>query len=353
MKINLKELQQRVDSGLINKQKHPNRDIWIYNYSKTCQHERVWDEYTMICRGLVLDADGNVIARPFDKFFNLGEPIYKDKEPMTLDEMISEHGKYTIEEKVDGSLGILFEYNNGWICATRGSFKSDQALMMRSFIDECLDNDLLELSKLPNGYTHLFEIIYPSNRIVVDYLDTEELRYLWSRENESGLYTRFGELTANFSTPVVYDCMKKNIPNAEGYVLHFEDEFRVKVKFEEYTRLHRILTGMNEKAVWEMLKDGKSFDDILENVPDEFMVWLKKMIDEYNMRYAGYECIYKNIFASLKEIGWKDRKEFAQKAVLFEDTSILFAMLDNRDYSDIIWKRLKPSGDVKFKDIEE
>ena len=33
----------------------------------------MWDEITLQCRGLVTDNEGNVVARPFKKFFNIEE----------------------------------------------------------------------------------------------------------------------------------------------------------------------------------------------------------------------------------------------------------------------------------------
>lgn len=73
MNIDLNKLQPYIDKKLISVQKHPDFDLFIYNYTQKCTFSGAWDEITRMCRGLILDSQGNVIARPFDKFFNRGE----------------------------------------------------------------------------------------------------------------------------------------------------------------------------------------------------------------------------------------------------------------------------------------
>ena len=73
MKYNLKVLEEYIDKGLVVKQNHPTLPLSIYNYSRTTQYDGMWDDITLNCRGLVLDNEGNVIAKPFPKFFNYEE----------------------------------------------------------------------------------------------------------------------------------------------------------------------------------------------------------------------------------------------------------------------------------------
>ena len=70
MKYDLNILNKYIDEGLIIKNVHPTLPLAIYNYSRECQYEKKWDENTLTCRGLILDFDGNVIAKSFEKFFN-------------------------------------------------------------------------------------------------------------------------------------------------------------------------------------------------------------------------------------------------------------------------------------------
>ncbi len=51
--------------------------------------------------------------------------------------------------------------------------------------------------------------------------------------------------------------------------MQFRSAMRVKVRHPRYVAIHRALNGLTEHHVWEMLRLGESFDDLMELVPDE------------------------------------------------------------------------------------
>ena len=150
----LEKLNEYFEKGLVYKQVHPTLPLTIWNYSEKVQYEGLWDEITLQTRGLVTDNDGNIIVHPFKKFFNIEEGKHTPTE------------EFEVYEKMDGSLGILFFYEGKWIVVTRGSFTSDQSVKAQ----ELLRSKYI-VESIPKGYATLFEIIYPENRIVVDYGD--------------------------------------------------------------------------------------------------------------------------------------------------------------------------------------
>ena len=87
-----------IEQGYITSQTHPSLPLTIYNYTAKAQFDRYWNDATLHCRGLVLDADYRPVARPLPKFFNLSE--YQGTLP---------DGVPNIYEKLDGSLIILFQ----------------------------------------------------------------------------------------------------------------------------------------------------------------------------------------------------------------------------------------------------
>ena len=93
-------LEKYYTDGLLHKQTHPTKDLTIWNYSPKVQYERLWDDITLQCRGLVTNSKGDIVARLFKKFFN-----YEEYKP---EEIPNEN--YVVYEKMDGSLGILFYY---------------------------------------------------------------------------------------------------------------------------------------------------------------------------------------------------------------------------------------------------
>jgi RNA ligase len=82
-------------------------------------------------------------------------------------------------DKMDGSLGILYPTSQGMAVATRGSFTSEQALKATEILHEKypewaqITYDWFRSNFDANwyevNYTDLVEIVYPENRIVVDY----------------------------------------------------------------------------------------------------------------------------------------------------------------------------------------
>ena len=72
-----------VEDGYVNVNKHPDLPLYIYNYSKGCQAKHVWNDVTEACRGLIVDSNQNIIARPFKKFYNY-EVDNKEKESPTF-----------------------------------------------------------------------------------------------------------------------------------------------------------------------------------------------------------------------------------------------------------------------------
>lgn len=342
--MNLEVLNKYYEDGLLQKQTHPSLPLTIWNYTPKVQYENLWDEITLSCRGLVTGDSGEIVARPFKKFFNIEEAKYTP----TSD--------FEVYEKMDGSLGILFNYAGEWILATRGSFTSDQSIKGRELIEK------YDYKRLDKSYTYLFEIIYPENRIVCTY-DFEDLVLLGmiktASGNEANIHPGNGDvriynLLSNIGLNIVkkydgiedYHSLKGIISDTnEGFVIRFSNGDRIKIKGEEYLRLHKIMTNLSTTAVWETLSNSGNIEDILVDVPDEFYERIKEYSDSLKKSFSMLDNDYKMIFKAIKnkeaEGSW-NRGVFAAYATMYKHPSILFHMLDNRDYSHVIWKLLKP-----------
>jgi len=360
MQYSLDLLNHYIEKGLLVKNDHPSLPISIYNYSRTCQYNNLWDSVTKDCRGLILDNEGNVVAKPFPKFFNMEEH--------TPEEIPNE--PFEVFEKLDGSLGILFNYNGEWILATKGSFTSDQAIRGMEILKK------YKYERLLKGFTYLFEIIYPENRIVCQY-DYEDLILLAVIDNKDGYELRihdneihlegirFKNLYNNLGFKIVkkydgirdYSELKSKISqNNEGFVVKFQNGFRMKIKGEEYVRLHRILTGFSNIDIWEYLKDNKDLDELLDRVPDEFDRWVRSTIKEIRYGYfqinewAG-KLFDGHMYGKYNDLEPEtDKKKYAewvkkQNPIL---QPILFRMFDKKEYSDYIWKIIKPKYSKPF-----
>lgn len=327
--------RQMIDEKYVSEKKHPAADLFIYNYTAKTQYDWIWNEVTTQCRGLILDGAGNVVAKPFPKFFSL-EQLERTDFQIPL-------SSFEVFDKLDGSLGVLYWAGDAAHIATRGAFESEQAIVASEILRRKYADVPLE-----RGKTYLFEIIYPGNRIVVDYGATADIFLLTVIDNATGAETL---PDIGFPTVQRFDGLKdlstlKSLEkdNCEGFVVRFEDGFRVKVKFEEYKRLHKLITQISNVSIWEHLRDGRDIGELMDRVPDEFLEWVKPQIKGFINEHRSVEWECEEAF---KVLG--TRKETALYFQTQKYPSVLFAMLDNKDYSPIIWKLIKPEWEPPFK----
>jgi T4 RnlA family RNA ligase len=337
-------LPSLIQQGYILSQTHPSLPLTIYNYTAKAQFDRYWVDATLHCRGLVLDNNYRPIARPLPKFFNLQE--YQGKIP---------DGVPNIYEKLDGSLIILFHYQGQWEVASRGSFASEQAHMARAL----LADRQAEVATLDPEYTYLFEIIYPNNRIVVDYGDARRLVLLAAVHTETGVELEHHQVNwidraetypattlPEWITSI--DSRQAELHNQEGFILRWPNGFRLKYKLADYVRLHRIITRVQAKDIWECLSQNQDLDQFLDSVPDEFYNWVKDTKLELETKYHAIET---ECLQAFKDLG--DRKETALYFQTQKYPGVLFLMLDKRDYRQVIWKLIKPDYQRPFRSAQD
>jgi len=353
------QYQKEIDEKHISCRKHPDLNLWILNYTPEVQFGKLWNDVTKQCRGLVVDENGKIVARPFKKFFNLSEHDNPDFERVPVGTPFK---AYT---KCDGSLGIIFHYQDKWHIATRGSFESDQAKKGQKILDH------RDMSNVDKNLTILCEIIYKENRIVVDYGDLEDLVLLGAIETETGKELDLTELAhlpfnqvKEFDVNSIDD-LPKDTKNFEGYVVKFENGLRVKVKLDEYCRLHRVMTGITPNRIWESLKNGDNIEEMIKDLPDEMYESTMDVVED--IRNAAAAIIDVHIAAmSLLELENLSRKEQAnlilakcrtpfeitQDFMIDLNSGLMFSLLDKRHELVLkkAWDLVKPeSNDLLFK----
>lgn len=336
------ELATMLDEGYIQVRHHPDYPYAIYCYTKKAMFDRVWNNSTMTCRGLIINEEtGEVLARPFKKFFNYGEPNAA---------MFSPFDWVTVYDKVDGSLGIAYETPEGPAIATKGSFTSEQAQHATELLRANYG-----LYQTDDYCTDLFEIIYPENRIVLDYGEIDELRYLGSVVVHSGDNYWNGLLIGHYGIPKNHFLdsgpfyqleLDLNRPNAEGFVLLNDDTGdRLKMKQEDYLELHKVMTGLNERQLWEWLSEGKHQTEIVAELPEEMHNWANEIIDKITDEFFDLTNRIGNAFLYHSKHA-VDRKDFAERIAGYPavDKGALFCMLDGQfDRADqIVWKAVRP-----------
>lgn len=392
------DLQVEIDAGYVMRKQHSTLPLSIYTYGRTCQYENRWTPVTTRCRGLVVDdTDGRIVAHCLPKFFNHDQhgsghdfaPPLPDDEP------------FEVFDKVDGSLGIVFYYAGRWHVASKGSFISEQARWAQAWLDGKAHH-LLE-----PGTTYLAEIVYPENRIVVNNGDERTLvllavydgrgvehpvgsyeemwKALGGRVVRSWRALPLAELARMAAANTKFDGSAATGTDAEGWVIRFISGARAKIKYAEYARLHKALTGTNARDIWRALGaqlfgpdlepkslaqvlgcspaeaaqlaavEGGALSRLLEHVPDEFDAWVRGVEADL---HAEFEAYLKRIDIEYAAIEGTPggRAEFARAAQKIEDRTVraaMFATLDNKPIDTLIWKAIRPEPSDPFRNDEE
>lgn len=358
-----------LDNRFVSAQTHPELDLKIFNYTHKAQYDSsVWvmDDTISYCRGLVVNRDSEIVARPFKKFWNLNTSFIPESQEANLPS-----GLPTITEKLDGSLGILVQYDGQQIVATRGSFTSPQALWATKWLNAGLDSSL---KLLPSDKTWLFEIIYDENRIVLSY-PFEALVILGAVDPETGAETQH-ELVTEIGRACGYrvvrqirnrnlkDLIAENKKGEEGYVVTYSrgaaPPLKVKIKFEDYCRVHKIVTGTNPRSIWELLKADQDLDSLIAGHSEEFQVWVAKWRTKLETAYSHLICDLVEIHANrpFRIPGQSERDYRKSCALYFEKQnrsdlkSAYFTMLSGEDPREAIWDLIEPRGDDKSFRVE-
>ena len=335
--VDMDNLARRIAEGYITERRSNGLRLW--NYTAKTQYDRAWDQETRRCRGLVATDGGIVVARPFEKFFNVGEHASLPVEP------------FDVYEKLDGSLIVVAQGPDKISITSRGSFDSEHAAAGRKLWSE-RHADV----QVPAGQTWCFELIAPWNRIVVDYSGRTDLVLLAAIDNATGKdlplpapWPGARVRTFDFAdTGAITSRLSMLGPDEEGYVIRFRASgLLVKAKGDEYVRLHRLLTGLTARGVWEVLSTGAPVLPLLERVPDEFNKWVRATVKRLTREYVAISRAAHDRLDAIADL--PTRKEQALAIADFPYRAVVFRMLDGKPHDDIIWKAIYPGVERPFR----
>lgn len=287
MKYDIKAFEDMVEHGYLRKAE--THDLVLYGYTDKCTFDRAWQTmYTRDARGIIFEKKtGRLVAKPFPKFFNLGE-----MEEVSLLNLPKE--PYKVYEKADGSLGIIYYYGGKWNIATRGSFSSEQAVKGAEIMKK------YHMNFLDKKDTYLVEIIYPENKIIVNYGPEEKLVMLGGYSAHTGKEIDWAWLVDtcgligmphakeyNYTIDQMIELQKTMPKDEEGFVVRFEGGTRVKIKGKEYMRIAKMISQMSPLSFWEAMQDGKVSRFYVQQLPEEFRAEYEPMIDALEKQYGN------------------------------------------------------------------
>lgn len=307
-----------------------------YNHDCNLSHftNSNWDEVTFMSRGIIINNDtGEIVSKAFNKFFNYDPQFHKLD--ITKDSYIL--------EKLDGSLGITYwspDKKEIYI-ATKNSFGSDMALFGNYWLYE------INAKKFFNpDITYLFEIIYPENRIVIDYGSRKECVLLAMIETSTGQELPYEDTIEfannhNISVPKKYEFknfkevmnMCDNLPwNEEGFVVNVPTSAGIckfKLKGEQYKTVHHTAFSTGSRALWKMVRDEINIEEAISFLPkelkDEKMKIYNDILCDRNKIIYEAKSLFNNIYESNMS-----RKDFALKAKSSKFSQLMFLLFDNK-----------------------
>ena len=289
------------------------------------------------CRGIILERDTwNVVAYAFNKFFNFGES-YADEIDWVSARVL---------EKVDGSL-IKVYYYNGWRVGTNSTIDADDAKLLappyETFMDlfsAAADICGLDYNKLDPHYTYIFELRSPYNKVVVPYEDICII-HIGTRNN---ITCEEVEVDIGIEKPKQYmlssldDCIAMAATfdfTKEGFVVVDKNYHRIKVKSEDYVRVHRLAN--NGSITLE-----RAIDLIRMNELEEFLVYCPQYTDFINDVRHRFNKFYSDIYfnvnmALIEKMNCETRKDFAAAAKTFKYPMVWFKVYDTKSFDIDAW----------------
>lgn len=346
------KLERYLQEGLVDKSLHKRFPLMILTYSRKAIFDNVWDDITTKCRGLIVDyKTGEIIARPFEKFFNINTDYRPETQVgnLPLKEPV-------VTEKLDGSLGIIYTYDGEHAVASKGSFHSDHAEWATKWYRDNVPNP-----EWPAGFTPVTEMICESvQRHVVSYDGVEQMVVTALIHNETGgemgreLLKHWADwnnmLCVAEHQMTVADALAANPSNEEGYVLTWyagaRPPLRVKVKVPEFLRLQKIMHGISPRTIFEHMRDSDQtlpvewLDKAMPEVTKEVIAWRDKIAVEYTYIFSMSSAIVKQALTQCTT-----RKEFALYFHRPENrpyAPVCFALMDQKNYQKVIWKLIEP-----------
>ena len=259
---------------------HPDEPLVILNYHQVESPRS--NPIARQCRGLVLERNTwATVARSFDRFFNWGEFLDEAK-------AFNWHA-FVCQEKLDGSLILLFHYNGKWWTNTRGSFGGDKVgFFGRTWRELCLSCSP-DFDSMDKDCTYVCELTGPHNKVVRRYFEVGlRLLSVFIRTDDSIHYelphSLFYEMHCRLSglpAPEVHSftslseieqfllSKEKDDPSYEGVVIRDVENRRWKIKSKSYLGLHRMSNGnaFNPKYLLPFVLTGER-DELLAYFPE-------------------------------------------------------------------------------------
>jgi RNA ligase len=304
------------------------------------------------CRGMIFNQDGELISRPYAKFFNVGE-----KEETQLNK-VNLYKSHIVLEKLDGSMIRPIPTSEGFNLATKAGV-TEISQQAEVFISDKPHYAKFIHSMFDGKLTPIFEWVSRKNRIVVDY-ENDNLILTAIRNTEMGNYLPYFnmlDLAEHWNIPVVkavdglavqnIELFVKQIrewEDSEGVVLRFDTGHMVKIKSDQYVLRHKTKDSISqEKNVLQTILND-SIDDLVPLLTPEDADRLKRFQGAF---WAGLVDVGTDIHDTYRQIdkgqSQKDFALFAVPSVLPQYQPFMFKLRKGVPVRDLLIEQIGKS----------
>lgn len=264
-----------------------------YNFTKEAFYGKEWNHLTITARGLFM-LNEKVVARGYNKFFNIGENPQTD-----WDTLLEKKGKVRAYLKENGFLGLLSYYEGKLRFHTKSTDEGSFAGYFKNIYYKLpINHDAVEEWLKNNDYTLVFEVIDINNDPHIVEYDNDRLVLLDAIKNDLE-FSRIGyeELS---EIAKLFNCEVKQLVNEfssfsdfknwlngynpvglEGLVLECGD-YMCKYKTSWY------LSWKKERGKVERIRSGLPVEE------DDFTIWIKEHPEYLNLPLVSQRKIFKN-----------------------------------------------------------
>ena len=306
------------------------------------------------CRGLIFDRDGNIMSRPFHKFFNINE---RDETQAHAVDMTQPH---VVMEKMDGSMirPILVD---GYLRLATKMGVTNVAMQAEEWLAaQSISHRAWLVKQMMFGETPIFEWVSPFNQIVLAY-ESADLVYLGNRNNITGKYSflddhpfakvpRYGSVEGNITD---YIDRQRGKEGREGDIIRFADGHMVKIKNDWYVRIHKTIDRIVFDRNIVNLIVNEEVDDVVPMLPQVQADRVRGFELRFWDAFKSTEDALMLLYLEAKNDYGSDRKRIALEFVPTlenkTDAQFIFRMLDGHDLRELLLAHVEKSINTNVK----
>jgi hypothetical protein len=297
--MNKEDLKQFVtDNPHLVSMKPCGEGMFVLKYKKRVFFDNLWNDFLEECRGTIVDADFNVVSRPFTKIYNYG---VEEKAPK-----LDKDTKVTAFRKVNGFMCAMTYCNGKLLVSTTGSTDSPYVAMAEELMGEnrYKFEDHCEFYR---DFTWMFECVHRDDPHIIP--EKEGLYLLGWRKKEWGSQVECEPFALGTHTQVLgthhiestttsmtrLEQMAKECKH-EGYVFYTDDGLSAKIKSPYYLTSKWVARNPRTDKIMNLQADIKQhideeyyplIDAIRENIVEYTaldeqgrLAWVRNFLDK-------------------------------------------------------------------------